>query len=155
MGDRPRQTEASASRARATAAARANLFRSQLTRRPTVSSTASVETLRLDVDVLSDTSEIVVRNQKGEVELADPPALSVEQQQQQQQQTEHHLETEREKQRVADAVKHHAASQSSVTGQSETVCLELLEAVRAELRAKVNALAEDNWMFEPEDETRG
>ncbi|PHH68974.1 hypothetical protein CDD80_7093 [Ophiocordyceps camponoti-rufipedis] len=149
MGDRPRQPEAPTSRARATAAARANLFRSQLTRRPTVSSTASVETLRLDVDVLSDTSEIVVRNQQGEVELADPPALSVEQQQQQQ--TEHHLEMEREKQRVADAVKHHAASQSSVAGQSE----ELLEAVRAELRAKVNALAEDNWMFEPEDATRG
>ena len=31
---------------------------------------------------------------------------------------------------------------------------ELLEAVRASLRAKVSALAEDNWMFEPEEQTR-
>jgi len=28
---------------------------------------------------------------------------------------------------------------------------ELLEAVRASLRAKMAALAEDNWMFEKED----
>lgn len=32
---------------------------------------------------------------------------------------------------------------------------ELLEAVRASLRAKVAALAEDNWMFEPEEQPRG
>ena len=30
--------------------------------------------------------------------------------------------------------------------------LELLEAVRASLRAKVAALAEDNWMYEAEEE---
>ena len=29
---------------------------------------------------------------------------------------------------------------------------ELLEAVRTSLRAKVTALAEDNWMYEAEDE---
>ncbi|PFH56487.1 hypothetical protein XA68_16428 [Ophiocordyceps unilateralis] len=150
MSDRPRHAEPGASRSRVAvaAAARGNLFRSQLTRRPTASSTTSVETLRLDVDVLPDTSEIVVRNPQGEIDLGDPPTLSVSEQQAQ---SEDHLETEREKQRVADAVKHHAVSQSSVSGQPE----ELLEAVRADLRAKVSALAEDNWMFEPEEATRG
>jgi hypothetical protein len=32
---------------------------------------------------------------------------------------------------------------------------ELLEAVRASLRVKVAALAEDNWMYEPEEHIRG
>jgi hypothetical protein len=32
--------------------------------------------------------------------------------------------------------------------------LALLEAVRESNRAKVNALAEDNWMFEPEEQPR-
>lgn len=32
---------------------------------------------------------------------------------------------------------------------------ELLEAVKTSLRAKVAALAEDNWMFEPEEQPRG
>lgn len=32
------------------------------------------------------------------------------------------------------------------------ILLELLEAVRASLRAKVNALAEDNWMYEAEED---
>lgn len=35
------------------------------------------------------------------------------------------------------------------------ITLELLEAVRASLRAKVAALTEDNWMFEPEEQPRG
>lgn len=55
------------------AGVRRNLFQSQLTRRPTASSSASAETLHLDVDVLSDTSEIVVRDKHGEIELGDPP----------------------------------------------------------------------------------
>lgn len=79
-----------------------NFLRSQLTRRPTgaaasgasgasaagggsVASGSSAETLRVpggggvaDVDVLSDTSEIVVRNQQGEIELGDPPTPVLE-----------------------------------------------------------------------------
>ncbi|KID94137.1 UPF0220 domain protein, partial [Metarhizium majus ARSEF 297] len=54
-------------------AVRPNLFRSQLTRRPTASSSNSADTVRLDVEVLSDSGEIVVRNQQGEIELGDPP----------------------------------------------------------------------------------
>ena len=58
---------------------RRNLFQSQLTRRPTPtnsggSSNNYTETLRLgDVEVLSDTSEIVIRDKNGEFEVDDPP----------------------------------------------------------------------------------
>ena len=58
---------------------RRNLFQSQLTRRPTpISSSNSAETLRLDVDVLSDTSEIVVRDKNGDFKLDDPPTPPME-----------------------------------------------------------------------------
>lgn len=60
------------------AAGRPNLFRGQLTRRPTASSTNSTDTVRLDVEVLSGSSEIVVRNQQGEIELGDPPTPIME-----------------------------------------------------------------------------
>ncbi len=33
--------------------------------------------------------------------------------------------------------------------------IELLDAVRSSLRTKVDALADDNWMFEPEEQPRG
>ncbi|KAI1214891.1 uncharacterized protein F4807DRAFT_404939 [Annulohypoxylon truncatum] len=56
---------------------RRNLFQGQLTRRPTpttTSSNASAETLRLgDVEVLSDTSDIVIRDKNGEFDVGDPP----------------------------------------------------------------------------------
>ncbi|KND93884.1 hypothetical protein TOPH_01698 [Tolypocladium ophioglossoides CBS 100239] len=149
MSDRPQRPEHGAPRARGTVAGvRPNLFRSQLTRRPTASSSNSAETLRLDVDVLSDTSEIVVRNQQGEIELGDPPTPVLEEQDEH---AEDRQETEKERQRLVEAVKHHTINHSSVPDQPE----ELLEAVRADLRAKVTALAEDNWMFESEEQTRG
>ncbi len=79
MPDRTRPTNSAAPRTRATAAGvRRNLFQGQLTRRPTASSSNSTETLRLDVDVLSDTSEIVVRDKHGEIELGDPPTPVLE-----------------------------------------------------------------------------
>ena len=69
-----------------------------------------------------------------------------------------------ERQRLADAVKQHRINHTTVPDQPEGTLycilhlrgvstndhLELLEAVRASLRSKVDALAEDNWMFEPE-----
>ncbi|KAG6035346.1 hypothetical protein E4U41_006113 [Claviceps citrina] len=128
----------------AAAAGRPNLFRRELTRRPTAGSSTSSDTVRLDVEVLSDTSEIVVRNQQGEIELGDPPTPAYEETDEQ---AEDRHETEKERQRLAEAVKHHGVNHSSVPDQPE----ELLEAVRASLRAKVAALADDNWMFEPED----
>ncbi|KAK9444952.1 uncharacterized protein G6M90_00g107050 [Metarhizium brunneum] len=126
-------------------AVRPNLFRSQLTRRPTASSSNSADTVRLDVEVLPDSGEIVVRNQQGEIELGDPPTPILETDE-----PEDRDESEKERQRLAEAVKHHSINHSTVPDQPE----ELLEAVRASLRAKVAALADDNWMFEAEDQIR-
>jgi hypothetical protein len=73
-----------------------------------------------------------------------------------------------ERQRLAEAVKHHQMHRHAMTEQPEgatwpylcyshriNATSELVEAVRASLRAKVAALAEDNWMFEPEEQSRG
>ncbi|KAH7264105.1 hypothetical protein FSOLCH5_010378 [Fusarium solani] len=134
----------------ASASVRRNLFQSQLTRRPTAgSSSTSAETLHLDVDVLSDTSEIVVRDKHGEIELGDPPTPMLEDDDDVP--LDHRQETEKERQRLAEAVKHHQINRNTVPEQPE----ELLEAVKTSLRAKVAALAEDNWMFEPEEQPRG
>ncbi|KAK0751982.1 hypothetical protein B0T18DRAFT_426537 [Schizothecium vesticola] len=57
------------------------------------------------------------------------------------------VEAEKERQRLAEAVRQHQVDQNSVPVQPE----ELLEAVRASLKAKVAALADDNWMYERED----
>ncbi|KOS18687.1 hypothetical protein ESCO_000410 [Escovopsis weberi] len=164
MSDRTRSAAAhGASRSGRTAAATAgpnsrssrahpSLFRNQLIRRPTASSTNSAETLRLDGDAgsASDSSEIVVRDQHGEIEVENPPTPVVDDEDELAA-MEDRQELEREKQRLAEAVKHHQASHGAVSDQPE----ELLEAVRASLRAKVAALAEDNWMFEPEEQNRG
>lgn len=57
-------------------------------------------------------------------------------------------EQEKERQRLADAVKHHQRDRNRAPSEPA----ELLEAVRTSLRAKVAALAEDNWMYEAEDD---
>ena len=57
----------------ATTSVRRNLFQSQLTRRPTPSSSTSAETLRLENESQPESSEIVVRDKNGDVELGDPP----------------------------------------------------------------------------------
>ena len=83
MADRPtaqtRQGGGGIPRARnGTSSVRRNLFQSHLTRRPTPSSSTSAETLRLDTDAQSESSEIVVRDKNGEVELGDPPPPPVD-----------------------------------------------------------------------------
>ena len=57
---------------------RRNLFQTGLTRRPTPGSSTSAETLRLDVDVQSESSDIVVRDKNGEIELEDPPTPPID-----------------------------------------------------------------------------
>lgn len=123
--------------------------------------------------------DIVIRDKNGEVELGDPPtpviddpdevALDAQQ------------ESEKERQRLAEAVRQHQIGHNSVPAHPEGELLpsfrqlrccytrrcsrlttndfvlqitELLEAVRASLRAKVAALVEDNWMFEQEEPPR-
>ena len=126
-----------------------------------------------------DTSEIVVRNQQGEIELGDPPTPILEDDDDAEHAALDRHENEsaypafhalqrltrvEERQRLAEAVKRHSINHSTMSSQGEgktTVTAimnakstELLEAVRTSLRAKVTALADDNWMFEPDEPTR-
>ncbi|OLN84886.1 cytokinesis protein 3 [Colletotrichum chlorophyti] len=118
-------------------------------------SSNSAETLRLDVDVLSDggppppaaAAEIVVRDEHGEIELGELPALVFDEADDAAAMDDRE-ESKKERQRLAEAVKQHQVNHATVRDQPE----ELLEAVRASLRAKVAALAEDNWMYEAEPE---
>ncbi|KXH48737.1 hypothetical protein CSIM01_10034 [Colletotrichum simmondsii] len=141
------------------------------------------ETLRLDVDVLSDggppsamgPAEIVVRDEHGEIELGDLPTLVFDEADEAAAMDDRE-ESKKERQRLAEAVKQHQVNHTAVREQPEgespfarCFCvqlfiggkgvsnrllyeIELLEAVKASLRAKVSALADDNWMYEAEPE---
>ncbi len=75
-----RQATSSSSNNRATSVRR-NLFHQHLSRRPTTSSTStSAETLRLDIDPESDSSDIVIRDQNGEFQIGDPPIQTLDDQ---------------------------------------------------------------------------
>lgn len=78
MADRMRPAAGGAPRPRpAASGVRRNLFTSQLTRRPTpTSSSNSAEPSRADgaEDTNTSSSDIVVRDQHGEIDLEDPPA---------------------------------------------------------------------------------
>ncbi|KAH9215681.1 hypothetical protein DL95DRAFT_133307 [Leptodontidium sp. 2 PMI_412] len=141
-----RQATSSSSTHRSTGVRR-NLFQQHLTRRPTTSSTStSAETLRLDVDHESDSSDIVIRDKNGEFEIEDLPIQPYDEQDEGG--SGEAQEDEKERQRLADAVRHHQRDRNRAPSEPA----ELLEAVRASLRAKVNALAEDNWMYEAEED---
>ncbi|OTB05849.1 hypothetical protein M426DRAFT_10294 [Hypoxylon sp. CI-4A] len=137
-----------------TAGIRRNLFQNQLTRRPTPttsSSNNSVETLRLgEVEVLSDTSDIVIRDRNGEFEIGDPPSPTPDDPEETGGALDEVQENERERQKLAEALKHHQISHSRAQAQPE----EVLETLRASMKAKVAALTEDNWMYEPEEQIR-
>ncbi|KAI0416829.1 hypothetical protein F5X98DRAFT_174874 [Xylaria grammica] len=153
-----------------TAAVRRNLFQSQLTRRPTStdtmrpggadaannassmttsSSTNSAETLRLDVDVLSESSEIVIRDKNGEFEVEDPPTPPLDDPDDEVA-LDDAQENERERQKLAEAVRHHQINHTRMPAHPE----EVLEILKASMRAKVAALSEDNWMYEAEEPPR-
>ncbi|CAK7234406.1 hypothetical protein SCUCBS95973_008925 [Sporothrix curviconia] len=145
-----------ASTASASASVRRNLFQSQLTRRPTqaasvgsVSAAPSLDGTERDIGahMSSGPAEIVVRDRNGEVELVDPPSPTADEMGEMA--LDARQESERERQRLADTIKYHQ-QRTSIPGQPE----ELLDALRASLRQKVSALAEDNWMYEPEEMPR-
>ncbi|KAK2628471.1 hypothetical protein QTJ16_001574 [Diplocarpon rosae] len=141
-----RQATSSSSTTRTTGVRR-NLFHQHLSRRPTTSSTsASAETLRLDIEPGSDSSDIVIRDQNGDFEIEDPQTQLFDGPEEGAHVDAH--EDEKERQRLADAVKHHLRDRNRAPSEPA----ELLDAVRASLRAKVAALAEDNWMYEAEDD---
>jgi hypothetical protein len=75
-----RQVPSSSSTTRSTGVRR-NLFHQHLSRRPTTSSTStSAETLRLDGEQESETSDIVIRDRNGDFEIADPPMEPLDEQ---------------------------------------------------------------------------
>lgn len=91
--------------------------------------------------------EIIARDNHGEMQMVDPPSPTPDELKDVA--LDERQENERERQRLADTIKYHQ-QRSSMPGQPE----ELLEAIRASLRAKVSALADDNWMYEAEDAPR-
>ena len=117
-----RQVASSFTNSRSTGVRR-NLFHTQLSRRPTtISTSTSAETLRLDIEPESDTSEIVIRDKNGEFEIGDPPMQSVDEQEEGTHgdaQEDESIASRRdlglqiadmiveERQRLSDAVKHH------------------------------------------------
>jgi hypothetical protein len=102
---------------------RRNLFHQHLSRRPTTSSTStSAETLRLDVEADSETSDIVIRDKNGDFEVGDPPIPELDEQEETGHQEAQEDESTsqscgdfslgaynviEERQRLVDAVKHH------------------------------------------------
>ena len=171
---------------------RRNLFQSQLTRRPTATTSTPGDALHQDPheqrehqyhsqfqaqrrETASPPGDIVVRDKNGEIELGDPPTPPVDDADEIGALDARH-ENEMERQRLSEAVKQHQIDQNSVLAQPEgkdpttgnhsarylspvpltktthfATDTELLEAVKASLKAKVAALAEDNWMFEQEE----
>ncbi|KAK6834643.1 hypothetical protein PG987_009337 [Apiospora arundinis] len=129
-------------------AVRRNLFQSQLTRRPTSTSSNSAETLRMDADNVSNTSDIVIRDEHGDFEVGDPPTPPMDEPEAEA--LDDMQENERERQKLAEVVKHHQINHNRGPAQPE----EVMEALRASMRAQVAALSEDSWMYEPEAETR-
>lgn len=56
---------------------RSNLFRSHLTRRPTTGPSAQSETVHMDSELHTDSSDIVVRNQNGEIDVEESPEVDL------------------------------------------------------------------------------
>ncbi|KAI1827942.1 hypothetical protein F4861DRAFT_491772 [Xylaria intraflava] len=117
------------------AGVRRNLFQSQLTRRPTsgdaprqgagttsaagtVSSSDSAGSMRLDVDVLSDSSEIVIRDQNGEFEIGNPPTPPLDDIDDEPV-LDGAQENERERHKLAEAVRHHQVNHTCMPAQPE------------------------------------
>lgn len=81
MAERRQATSSSSSNHVTSRGVRRNLFHQHLSRRPTTSSTStSAETLRLDIEPESGTSDIVIRDKNGDFQIGDPPLQSLDEQ---------------------------------------------------------------------------
>jgi len=113
-----------------TSSVRRNLFQSQLTRRPTAgssssasTSTSQAETVRLDSNGSTSrlssesNSDIVIRDKDGEIHLLDPPTPPLDEMDEMILDTRQ--ENERERKRLAEAVKQHQIDKNSVPAQPE------------------------------------
>ncbi|KAK4072433.1 hypothetical protein Trihar35433_4497 [Trichoderma harzianum] len=148
---------ATASSSNSANGSKTSLFRSHFIRRSNAATSADPEgVVRQDGETTQQqqqqseaAAELVVRDQHGEVEIGNPPTPVVDDEEELQA-LEYQQENEREKQRLAEAIRHYQISHSSMADQPDA----LFEAVRESNRSKVSALAEDNWMFEPEEQPR-
>ncbi|KKP01330.1 hypothetical protein THAR02_06572 [Trichoderma harzianum] len=152
---------AAASSSNSANGSKTSLFRSHFIRRPNAAASAADpegvvrqdgETTRQQQQQQQQSeaaAELVVRDQHGEVEIGNPPTPVVDDEEELQA-LEYQQENEREKQRLAEAIRHYQISHSSMADQPDA----LFEAVRESNRSKVSALAEDNWMFEPAEQPR-
>ncbi|KAI0205422.1 hypothetical protein F4808DRAFT_284393 [Astrocystis sublimbata] len=112
------------------------------------SSSISVDDMpRHECDLLSESSDIVIRDANGEFEIGDPPSPPLDDLDEEAALDEAQ-ESERERHRLAATVRLHQMTRMSVHPE------EALEALRASMRAEVAALAEDNWMYEAEEPPR-
>ncbi|KAI0019663.1 hypothetical protein F4780DRAFT_437638 [Xylariomycetidae sp. FL0641] len=99
----------------------------------------------------SSSSDILVRGPDGEPAVGDPPTPALENDPDDVPPggaLDDVQENERERRKLAEAVRQH---HQIMPAQSE----EVLETLRASMRAQVAALSEDNWMYEPEEPVRG
>ncbi|KUI63891.1 hypothetical protein VM1G_10640 [Cytospora mali] len=113
---------------------RRNLFQGQLTRRPTgtgpnemgpgggrfdgnCGGVVVVGGVEVDEDGSAASSDIVVRDMNGNVELDEPPALVVDDPDEIA--LDLRQENEKQRQKLADAVRHHQIGQNSVPAQPE------------------------------------
>ncbi|POS86835.1 hypothetical protein EPUL_001007, partial [Erysiphe pulchra] len=133
---------------------RRSLFHQQLSRRPTTKRGVSkcVENQKVDNDIKpesDDSSEIVIRDDNGEIQIG---VISSPMQPFDDEDVGQHeaREEEKDRQRLVDAIKNIQRDRDRDPGEPA----ELLEAVRNNLKAKVAALAEDNWLYEAEDDIK-
>ncbi|TQS38702.1 hypothetical protein Golomagni_00784 [Golovinomyces magnicellulatus] len=162
----PERRHAPSSRAESV---RRNLFQQQLSRRPTSNAVSGnstfTESLKLEPDY---SSEIVIRDEKGEFQigLVSVPSLTQPLNDEDANQCEAG-EEEQVQQCLTDAIKNHKRDRNRTLSDPAGIFVsltaffllvftekntELLEAVKISLKAKVAALADDNWLYEAENE---
>ncbi|EHK50694.1 hypothetical protein TRIATDRAFT_180888, partial [Trichoderma atroviride IMI 206040] len=98
-----------------------SLFRSHFIRRPNApSADPAAESVRRDAEMTprAEASDLVVRDQHGEVEIGNPPTPVVDDEEELQA-LEYQQENEREKQRLAEAIRHYQISHSSIADQPD------------------------------------
>ncbi|KAI6250885.1 hypothetical protein HI914_00510 [Erysiphe necator] len=133
---------------------RRSLFHKQLSRRPTIKRGIStcLENQKADEKSIVDNSEIVIRDDNGEIQIGIVATSSSPMPSFGDEDVEQHeaREEEKDRQRLVDAIKNLQRNRNREPGEPA----ELLEAVKVNLKAKVAALAEDNWLYTAEDEVR-
>lgn len=117
---------AAASSSNSANGSKTSLFRSHFIRRPNAATSADPEgVVRQDGETSSQqqqqseaVAELVVRDQHGEVEIGNPPTPVVDDEEELQA-LEYQQENEREKQRLAEAIRRYQISHSSMADQPD------------------------------------